>query len=231
VPFLQRTLPLFVAFLAGAVGVLTFYVPAAEPFEAESATWFRIIFAFAMILGIHSLLHMHWGRVRRKGPGWAFSAVTCASFGLALLFGVYNNGRGPLGAQDLEAGGLYWLYTYVTIPAGSTMFSLLAFFVASAAYRTFRARTIEATILLAAAVVVMIGRVPFGAYLSEHLPTAALWLMTTPNMAARRGILIGVSLGAVATSLRIIFGIERAYLGEDAGQRSRGAGASRQAGG
>ena len=34
-----------------------------------------------------------------------------------------------------------------------------------------------------------------------------------PNTAAQRGILIGISLGGIATSIKIIFGIERAYLG------------------
>jgi hypothetical protein len=33
------------------------------------------------------------------------------------------------------------------------------------------------------------------------------------NASVRRAILIGISLGAVALSLKIIFGIERAYLG------------------
>jgi len=62
-------------------------------------------------------------------------------------------------------------------------------------------------------VIVMIGRVPIGAYISDALPASMQWLMTVPNLAAKRGILLGVSLGAIATSLRIIFGIERSYLG------------------
>jgi hypothetical protein len=59
----------------------------------------------------------------------------------------------------------------------------------------------------------MLGRVPIGAFISDAIPTAAQWLMSVPNLAAKRGILLGVSLGAVATSLRIICGIERSYLG------------------
>jgi hypothetical protein len=37
--------------------------------------------------------------------------------------------------------------------------------------------------------------------------------MEVPNLAAKRGVLLGISLGAVATSLRILVGIERSYLG------------------
>ena len=34
-----------------------------------------------------------------------------------------------------------------------------------------------------------------------------------PNAAAQRGILLGVILSQIAISLRIIFGIERTYMG------------------
>ena len=211
-PFFQRTLPLIIAFLAGIIGIFTYYIPVAQVIEKETATWYRIIAAFAMFLGIHSLLHLHWTRIRRKNPGWGFSLITYAGFGLAFIFAIYNNGEGPFEPQT-TGGGLGWMYTNIQVAAGGTMFSLLAFFIASAAYRTFRARSTEAVILLVAAVFVMLGRVPVGAYISEYLPTISQWLMEYPNMAARRGILLGVSLGAIATALRIIFGIERAYLG------------------
>jgi hypothetical protein len=96
-----------------------------------------------------------------------------------------------------------------------TMFSMLAFFIASAAYRTFRAKTIESALLLLAALFVIFGRVPISAAVSDKFPAIADWIMSYPNLAVKRGILIGVSLGMVGTALRVIFGIERAYIGGD----------------
>ena len=212
--FMRRTLPLMIAFAMGAIGIAVYYIPhsTAQGMEEALSRWLRIIYAFAFFLGLVSLLNLHWGRVRRRQAGWGYSLVVYISFGLMCFFVLYNDGSGPLAAQA-RSGGYGWLFQHVQVPAGATMFSLLAFFIASAAYRTFRARTTEAAILLMAAVVVMLGRVPIGAYISDLIPQGAQWLMAVPNLAAKRGILLGVSLGAIATSLRIIFGIERAYLG------------------
>jgi len=106
-----------------------------------------------------------------------------------------------------------WVFDFVFVPLTATMFALLAFYIASAAFRAFRARNIEATVLLVAAVIVMIGRVPIGEALSDKLPVIVNWLMEVPNTAARRAIFIGAALGAIATGLRIILGIERSHLG------------------
>ncbi|MEC8991381.1 MAG: hypothetical protein VX656_09070 [Candidatus Latescibacterota bacterium] len=212
--FLTRTLPTLLAFAFGAVAVLIYYIPhgVAQEIERELSLWLRILYAFAYFLGLYSILNLHWTRIQRRQGGWAYSGVAIASFLVMFLFVVYNDGAGPF-APQASAGGYQWMFTYIHVACSSTMFSMLAFYIASAAYRTFRARSSDAAILLVAAIILMVGRVPIGHAISDFFPEAVAWLMEVPNLAAKRGIILGVSLGAIATSLRIIFGIERSYLG------------------
>jgi hypothetical protein len=114
-----------------------------------------------------------------------------------------------------EGRVFYWLYDHVFAPANATMFALLAFFIASAAFRAFRARNVEAALLLGAAILVMIGRVPIGRWISPLFPELADWIRDIPNNAGRRAIMAGAALGAIATGLRVILGIERSHLGRD----------------
>jgi hypothetical protein len=129
--------------------------------------------------------------------------------------------------RNIKSGGVFmWMFKWVNTPLTMTTFSLLAFYIASAAYRAFRARTFDATVMLVGALILMIGRVPLGAMLSDFvhqqitvtqfipgLPEMAGWLLSVPAMAARRAIFLGLAVGIVATSLRILFGIERTYMG------------------
>ncbi|MEW5795351.1 MAG: hypothetical protein AB1772_03225 [Candidatus Zixiibacteriota bacterium] len=102
----------------------------------------------------------------------------------------------------------------VLVSLHATMFSLLAFFIASAAYRAFRARNVMATLLLLAALIVMSRFNPYLApVFGEYVAKLSNWLMNVPNMAAQRAIIMGVGLGMVATALKVILGIERNYMG------------------
>jgi hypothetical protein len=112
------------------------------------------------------------------------------------------------------SAAVQWQFDYILRPTEATMFSLLAFFIASAAYRAFRARSMLATILLVSAVIVMIRFFPLGP-LSGGVAWFADWILNVPNLAAKRAILIGVGLGIVSTALKIILGVERSYLGRD----------------
>jgi hypothetical protein len=113
---------------------------------------------------------------------------------------------GRLDATELIARvPIMWLYDFIFVPMQATMFSLLAFYIASAAYRAFRARTVEATVLLATAIV--------GEAIWHKFPQLTDWILSIPSMAAQRGVMMGIGLGMISTSLRIIFGIERTYMG------------------
>jgi len=211
----KRTIPLLIAFTVGMLAFVHDFIPhpISAAFREEMTTWFRIVGGFWMFIGVYSLLHLHVTRVRRQQAGWGYSIFVFLGAAAAIIAGLINEPHGPLGPTPGDETTFEWLYNYVQVPCGATIFSLLAFFMASAAFRTFRARNAEAAILLVAAIVVMFGRIPLSAMLHDAFPRAADLLLEYPNLAAKRGILLGISLGGISQSLRILFGIERAYLG------------------
>ncbi|MCP4230292.1 MAG: hypothetical protein GY771_09115 [bacterium] len=261
---MRREIPLIICFALGLIMVVQFFVPHQWSLELyqNALQWLVIVLTFATLLGIGSLIRLHIGKIRFKRRDWLFSVV--ALFGLALsigtgflgIIGVYAYGQGYVPVEGSSFAAIYnnawfqtfigrgidqgsafmWLYNYIQIPMQATMFSLLAFFIASASFRTFRARTLEASLLLIAAIIVMLGRVSFDSiavgiiesifgsadtssfvqilvYPFVKLSTFAEWILDYPNMAAKRGILIGVGLGVMSMALKIILGIERTWLG------------------
>ncbi len=106
-----------------------------------------------------------------------------------------------------------WFYDHVYGPCNATMFALLAFFVASAAFRAFRARNIDAALLLGSAIIVLLAQAPIGRWLTGALPHLADWILDVLSNGSRRAIIMGAAVGAIATGLRVILGIERSHLG------------------
>ena len=203
----MRRGPLLVTFLTGAAVAALYFIPhhTAQTANSKLLEWTLIVYAFALILGSISLWNSHARKVKNRAEGWGYSIVTLSSLIVITVLGVWKGvGEGtPVGA----------IYDTVNSPLASTMFSLLAFVIASAAFRAFRARSVEATLLLITAIVMMIGRVSIGPIISPHLPGITEWLLDVPNLAAKRAIALGVGLGAVSTALKIILGIEQSYLG------------------
>jgi len=198
---------LLVTFLSGFAVAALFFIPnyKAQAFNSKLLEWTLVVYAFALILGSMSLWNSHARKVRTRAEGWIYSIVTLSSLAAITVLGIWKGvGEGtPVGA----------IYDTVNSPLASTMFALLAFVIASAAFRAFRARSVEATLLLITAIVMMIGRVSIGPIISPHLPGITEWLLDVPNLAAKRAIALGVGLGAVSTALKIILGIEQSYLG------------------
>ena len=198
---------MLLTFAVGAALVALFFIPnhKAQEVNSEILLWTTIVYAFGLILGSISLWNSHARKIRQRAEGWPFSLVTMVSLVVVTVLGVWQGvGEGTLVNR---------IYNMVNSPLASTMFALLAFFIASAAFRAFRARNVEATLLLVTALIMMIGRVSIGEFVWKGFPGFTEWLLDVPNLAAKRAVAIGVGLGAVSTALKIILGIERSYLG------------------
>jgi len=208
---LKVKIPTFLTIIVGVFVLLNFFIttPWVKAVAEEMNQWGMIVFAMALVLGSANLLRVNLNVIRRRAEDWPYKAVLVASMLFMAGVGVVD----LLRRGHVSVGSYYnLLYLYVYTPLGSTMFALLAFFIASAAFRASRARSVRAALLLIAAALVMIGRVPLGAWLWETFPKITGWLMAVPNAAGQRGLIIGAAMGMIATGLRIIFGIERPYL-------------------
>jgi len=217
---MKLRLPLILCFICGLLMIIQYFIPH-PPFTKmydKMLEWGIIIGIPALVIGLSSLIKLHYTRIVRKTPNMPYSIVVFVSMVFMAVIGL---------AFGTEQGSIFeWVFLNVQAPMQSSMFALLAFFIASAAYRAFRARTLEATLMLITAIIVMFARVPIGAFLwqsimpdvvvqwKSNLPDdVASWILNVPSMSAKRGILLGISLGSIATSIKIILGIERSYMG------------------
>jgi hypothetical protein len=227
----KRQIPIAIAMLTGFIMVAAYFSPPLEGIGGLVESWFLVLAAMAMVLGGVNLCMHHLTLITNLKPGWAYSAITLTGFLVTLLVGLVKLGV-PLSEQypkhpwansyEESPGAIWWLYEYIIQPSTSTMFALLSFFVASAAFRAFRAKTTEAALLLGTALIVLLGRSYAGTVLSAPLGDTYSFasltdfvIMSVINTSGQRAIVIGIALGIAATSLRILLGMDRSYLGAD----------------
>jgi len=206
--FLRNRLPVILSFLAGMVIIVAFFSGNRQisNFQGSMEIWVSIVGGFTLLLGVVSITSVNAYKVRRLEKDWPYKLILLICLAVSGGFGIF---------QGIEDGTVFdWLFQNMATPMMASMFAMLAFFIASAAYRAFRARTVEATILLVVAIIVMFGRVPIGQIIYHRMPEITEWIMNYPNLAVQRGIIIGAALGAASMSIRIILGIERTYMGK-----------------
>ena len=253
---MKRNIPLAICLMMGVAMMVQFFVPhpVSVGFYELTTKWVRIVGAFALVLGTGSLVMYHADKIQRRKTGWYYSIVTLTAAAATSVIGL---------GWSIKPGSIFQnvIFNNLLVPLNASMFAILAFYMASAAYRAFRARTREAALLLVAAFIVMLGMVPIGAHIPFFwflavmvvallvaglatkskaliigtgalvvglvvwmgfwkfkvpqlmLPDTAEWVLSVPNMAAKRAILFGIALGGIATSLKVILGIERGWLG------------------
>lgn len=234
----RRMLMVGITFLGGLFYLLEFILPPGtalwiwkpadpardnflSPFVQQIGDVVLVIGAFAFGLGLLNLATIHGRAVLRARPGWHNSLAFFVAMVAMAVTGLLKGSIPSLAtANRVLFDGLYQ-------PLGASVFSILAFYITTAAYRAFRIRSGEATLMMIAAFIVMMAQVPMGIMLTHWIPThgwvaqlrierVSDWLMTVLNMAALRAVGFGIGVGGLAMSLRIWLSLEKgSYFGKE----------------
>lgn len=227
---------------------LSFWLQDALPKVADTA---NILTILLLGLGVYSLLRVHIGRIVRKQPDREFSAVLLVCMAVMTGLGYadwitrkYGDPEGRLedSANWLPVNRLFdLLFDGLLQQMDAAMFSMIAFFILSAAYRAFRIRSVESTVLMGSALILMLSllgalvfswnslvvnmatalNVPHadpqtfqaGFLNNLKLNEIAGWVRSFLQVPAIRALEFGVGLGTLAMGLRLWLGLEKGGIG------------------
>lgn len=205
---MKSLFPTAIAIATGLLVLIGYFIPlgSLQALRGTLVEWAVIVAAFALLAGVLNLLAVHWSKVQHQETGSVYSLVLIisllATLGVVVVFG-------PTSTWAI------WIFDNIQIPVESSLMALLAFVLLFAGIRLFRRRLdMFSVIFLITAVFVMLGTVPF--LVSGPLPILSqvrTWIAQIPAAAGARGILLGVGLGILVTSLRILMGSDRPYSG------------------
>jgi len=205
---------------------ISFYLDDALPIVATIA---NIIGAFLLGLGGYSVLNIHIRKVSKQQRDWGFSLVLLVCLFAMLIIGYWDWHQRKIdpGGARLDLASNWTTVNYINDflfdglfqQMDAAMFSIIAFYILSAAYRAFRIRSVEATILLGSAFIVILSLMGALEYLWTHsvvnehstftLTEIAKWLRDSFQTPAIRAIDFGVGVGALAMGLRLWLSLEK----------------------
>lgn len=253
----RRPITIGVTFLAGLFYVLLWLWPQPQDRAADDIPngpvetvgfWFNdavsevanlstIITAMLLLLGVFSLVRIHVIKLAKQQKDWFFSACLLVAFFSMVLFGYWDwlQMLDPVAAQRLEnpenwrlaQKGRNLLFDGMLQAMDAAMFSIIAFYILSAAYRAFRIRSVEATILLASALFMMLSLLALvdkfwsdqiknmtqgdqGHFMNSYtLGEIAGFIRRSFQSPSLRAIDFGIGIGALAMGLRLWLGLEK----------------------
>lgn len=171
-------------------------------------TWTIIVYNISLGLGAIQLLRQHTLTIQRKRDNYGFSAVLLAFFAIMFLTGM----AGYLATGQQTDNGIYnWLFVNVYTPLGATLYPITGFYIFSAAYRAFRARNIDAALMLIAGCFVILSNAPVGEAIWPGFATIGEWFKFTGQIPGMRTFAMVGALGMIAYGFRALLGKERGF--------------------
>ncbi len=166
------------------------------PVTTQIYTWVLILGAFSLLLGVAHVAWVHGRRIQRGEAEWPMSLALVAGLLTVFLLGV-------TASAGTASPMVSFVFASVIAPGQATLFALLAFYMAAAAYGLLRFGRSGGGWMLTGALLVILAQIPLtGQTVFEPLRPVVDWLVSTPIMAVLRGVLLGTALAALIHSLK-----------------------------
>jgi hypothetical protein len=188
------------------------------PYNQPVGDVVTVVGALTFALGLISLGSIHGKAVMKKRPGWLNSLAFFIAMIVMALAGFLQDYASNSHIKSICGTSYFILFDGALKALSATMFSLVAFYIVSAAYRAFRVKSTEAGLMMAAAFIIMLAIVPFGVGITNglhgnwsflRLENIGHWILNYPNAAAQRGIMFGIGVGGLAMAIRLWLSLER----------------------
>ena len=208
--------PIGIAFIIGMIVTFEYFatVPTLTSISMEFQKWGTILVTFTMTISSANLLLIHGKNISQRKSAWPYSVLLIISFAFMMVLGIWS---GFFTKEGLLHPYYNFMVREVQYPINVSMYGLLGFYIVSAAYRAFRARGIDATLVLVAGAIVMLGQAPIGEVIWNQFPNLRQWIMNVPTVAGSRALILGTSIGAFSMAIRVLLGYERGWLGRGGG--------------
>lgn len=165
--------------------------------------WLLLLASFALLLGIVHLLLTHLRRIQHGRPDWTYSLLLVVACSAVFVAGL-------LQPSGVTSPTVEWIFDALIAPGQATLYAVLFFFMAAAAYQYLRVTHPAGRWMLAGALLVLIAQMPASAAL---LPRAygewVAWLLQVPVMATVRGAILGSTLALLFFGVRFLLGRSR----------------------
>jgi len=202
----KREIILFITGIVGGLNLFEYFFAVKEVAAVASTirTWVVVISAFALGLGIITAFRVHISHVKRRTKGqWPFSVWLMGFFVLLTLIGLW----------DTKFIVYDWTFKNVYVALSTTLYAITGFYIFSAAYRAFRARNIEAAILIISGVLILLRNAPIGEAIWTGFPILGEWVLMKGQVGGMRTLTFVAAVGLVAFGIRTLLGMERGYYG------------------
>jgi hypothetical protein len=198
--------------ITGIVTVLMlleyFFFASSQVWAETLRTWAVIIFNISLGLGATRLLMSHSVRLQAQRRDWQFSGILLVVFVVMVLTGFVGYFTAGISTDN----AIYsWMFNYIYTPLGATLYPITGFYIFSAAYRAFRARNIDAALMLLAGIFVMLRNAPVGEAIWIGLKNMGDWVQFTGQVPGMRTLAIVGALGLIAFGFRALLGKERGF--------------------